>query len=67
MLKSLFTNNTLTNKYQSLINQINSLETNLKTLTDSELRAKTFYLKKKISNRKKFRHNIVGRIICFST
>ena len=47
MLKSLFTNNTLTYKYQSLINQINSLETNLKTLTDSELRAKTFYLKKK--------------------
>jgi preprotein translocase subunit SecA len=52
MLKSLFTNNTLTNKYQSLINQINSLETNLKTLTDSELRAKTFYLKKNIKQKK---------------
>jgi preprotein translocase subunit SecA len=52
MLKSLFTNNTLTNKYQSLINQINSLETNLKTLTDSELRAKTFYLKKKYQTEK---------------
>jgi preprotein translocase subunit SecA len=35
MLKSLFTNNTL-----------NSLESNLKLLTDSELRAKTFELKK---------------------
>jgi preprotein translocase subunit SecA len=46
MLKSLFTNNTLTNKYQSLITQINSLESNLKLLTDSELRAKTFELKK---------------------
>ena len=52
MLKSLFTNNTLTYKYQSLINQINSLETNLKTLTDSELRAKTFYLKKKYQTEK---------------
>lgn len=52
MLKSLFTNNTLTNKYQSLIDQINSLETNLKTLTDSELRAKTFYLKKKYQTEK---------------
>ncbi len=52
MLKSLFTNNTLTYKYQNLINQINSLETNLKTLTDSELRAKTFYLKKKYQTEK---------------
>lgn len=47
MLKSLFTNNKLTNKYQNLITQINSLESNLKLLTDTELRAKTFELKKK--------------------
>ena len=47
MLKSLFTNNIRTDKYQSLINQINSLEDYLKTLTDVELRAKTFELKNK--------------------
>jgi len=34
------------NKYQTLINQINALENNLKTLTDTELRNKTFQLKK---------------------
>jgi preprotein translocase subunit SecA len=52
MLKSLFTNNTLTNKYQSLITEINSLESNLKLLTDSELRAKTFELKKQYQKEK---------------
>jgi preprotein translocase subunit SecA len=46
MLKNPFNNNSLVNKYQSLINQINILEMNLKTLTDSELRAKSFKLKK---------------------
>ena len=46
MLKNPFYNNSLVNKYQKLINQINSLETNLKTLSDSELRAKSFNLKK---------------------
>jgi preprotein translocase subunit SecA len=46
MLKNPFTNNSLVNKYQSLINQINILETNLTTLSDSELRAKSFKLKK---------------------
>jgi preprotein translocase subunit SecA len=43
MLKNPFFN---TNKYQALINQINALENNLKTLTDTELRNKTFQLKK---------------------
>ena len=47
MLKSLFTNNILTDKYQSLITQINSREEYLKTLSDVELRAKTFELKTK--------------------
>lgn len=47
MLKNLFTQNSITNKYQSIINQINSLETNFNKLNDSELRAKTFELKKK--------------------
>jgi preprotein translocase subunit SecA len=47
MLKNPFNSNSLVNKYQSLINQINILETNLKPLTDSELRAKSFKLKKR--------------------
>jgi preprotein translocase subunit SecA len=47
MLKNLFTQNPIIHKYQSLISQINSLETNFNKLTDSELRAKTFELKKK--------------------
>jgi preprotein translocase subunit SecA len=45
MLKNPFNNNSLVNKYQSLISQINILENNLKTLSDSELRAKSFKLK----------------------
>jgi len=47
MLKNPFKNNSLVNQYQSLINQINILEDELKTLTDSELRAKSFQLKKR--------------------
>ena len=47
MLKNPFNKNSLVNKYQSLINQINTLESELKTLTDSELRAKSFKLKKR--------------------
>jgi len=47
MLKNPFKNNSLTNQYQSLINQINTLEDDLKLLTDSELRAKSFKLKKR--------------------
>ena len=46
MLKNPFNKNSLVNQYQSLINQINILENDLKTLTDSELRAKSFKLKK---------------------
>jgi preprotein translocase subunit SecA len=46
MLKNPFKNNSLVNKYQNLINQINILESELKYLTDSELRAKSFKLKK---------------------
>jgi preprotein translocase subunit SecA len=46
MLKNPFNNNSVVNKYQSLINQINTLEDDLKTLTDSELRAKSFQLRK---------------------
>jgi preprotein translocase subunit SecA len=46
MLKNPFKNNSLLNKYQSFINQINTFEAELKALTDSELRAKSFQLKK---------------------
>ena len=46
MLKNPFIKNSLVNKYQGLINQINTLEESLKTLTDSELRAKSFKLQK---------------------
>jgi preprotein translocase subunit SecA len=46
MLKNLFNSNSVVNKYQNLINQINTLESDLKTLTDNELRAKSFQLKK---------------------
>ncbi len=47
MLKNPFIKNSVINQYQTLINQINALENNLKTLTDTELRNKTFQLKNK--------------------
>lgn len=47
MLKNPFKNNSLINQYQNLISQINTLESDLKTLTDSELRAKSFKLQKR--------------------
>jgi len=46
MLKNLFRKNSITIQYKPLVNQINSLENNLKLLTDTELRDKTFKLKK---------------------
>nr|QGW12714.1 subunit A of preprotein-translocase [Nanofrustulum shiloi] len=46
MLKNPFQTTSSVTKYQKLIHQINSLETNFKTLSDSELRAKSFNLKK---------------------
>jgi preprotein translocase subunit SecA len=47
MLKNPFAKNSVTNKYQILVNQINAYEDQLKTLNDSELRAKSFRLQKK--------------------
>ena len=47
MLKNPFIKDSVTNNYNVLINQINALENNLKTLTDIELRNKTFQLKKR--------------------
>ena len=46
MLKTQFKSNSLLNKYQKLINEINGLEDNLKILTDSELRTQSFNLRK---------------------
>lgn len=46
MLKNPFNKNSLVNKYQNLIDQINILENDLKTLSDTELRAKSFKLRK---------------------
>ena len=53
MLKNPFKNNSLVNQYQSLINQINTLESELKTLTDSELRDKSFKLRKHYESEQK--------------
>ena len=46
MRKTLFKKNLVINKYQDLISQINILEDPFKILSDSELRAKNFQLKK---------------------
>lgn len=45
MRKNLFQTNSFLNKYQNVINEINLLEDSLKTLSDSELRTKSFKLK----------------------
>ena len=45
MRKNPFKKNSLINKYQDLISQINILEDNFKRLNDGELRAKSFKLK----------------------
>jgi preprotein translocase subunit SecA len=52
MLKNPFIKNSVINQYHALINQINDLENNLKTLTDTELRNKTSQLKKQYEQEK---------------
>ena len=47
MLKNIFSQKSVINKYKNLITQINLLESNFNKLSDTELRAKTFELKKK--------------------
>ncbi len=47
MLKNIFSQTSVINKYKNLIGQINLLESNFNKLSDTELRAKTFELKKK--------------------
>jgi len=48
MLKNIFSQKSVINKYKNLITQINLLESNFNKLSDTELRAKTFELKKNI-------------------
>ena len=52
MKKNLFKTNTFRNKYQTLVNEINILETQLKTLSDSELRAQNAKLKEQYNQTK---------------
>ena len=61
MLKNLFTNSSIVNKnkYQDLINQINLLENNFKSLSDSELKVKSFKLKKQYEDNKNLNSLIV--------
>ena len=42
MLKNPFIKDSAINQYQALINKINALKNNLKTLTNTKLRNKTF-------------------------
>jgi preprotein translocase subunit SecA len=46
MLRNPFTNSSLLQKYQGLVNQIKNLESELKLLSESELRARSFKLQK---------------------
>ena len=45
MIKSLFNQNSIVNNYRNLVNQINLLEKEITSLSDSELRTKIFQLK----------------------
>ena len=47
MIKNLFYKNSIANEYQSLINQINLFEKDFNILSNSQLRLKTFQLKRK--------------------
>jgi len=50
MLQTQFKSNSLINKYQKLINEINLLESNLQNFTDSELRTQSLYIRKQYNN-----------------
>jgi preprotein translocase subunit SecA len=65
MLNISFKANSLVKKYQTLINEINELESNLKLLSDTELRIKSFNLKKKYSTTKNL--NLLIAVSCALT
>ena len=46
MQKNLLKTNSFTNNYQQVINEINSFEANLKTLSNNELRVRNIKLQK---------------------
>ena len=46
MLKNPFKKNSIANEYQTLVTEINSLESKFQTLTDSEIRLKSSQLRK---------------------
>lgn len=46
MLKNPFKKNSIANEYQTLVTEINSLESKIKLLTDSEIRLKSNQLRK---------------------
>ena len=50
MLKNPFKQNSITNEYQILINEINSFEDKFKVLTDTEIQLKSMQLKKQYQN-----------------
>ena len=50
MLKNPSKKNSIANEYKILVNEINSLESNFKSLTDAEIRTKSFELKKRYQN-----------------
>jgi preprotein translocase subunit SecA len=52
MQKNLFQKSSVKTNYQNVVNQINSLEESFQALTDSELRAKNFKLKKQYQESK---------------
>ena len=58
MLKNLFNQNSIANKYKNLVSQINALEDTMQKLTDSELRAKTFELKNRYKAEQDLTHII---------
>jgi len=47
MLKNPFKKTSIANEYQTLVNEINSLESNFKLLTDTEIRTKSIQLRKR--------------------
>ena len=52
MLKNSVKNNSIKRQYQEFVNEINLLENDVKTLTDSELRTKSFKLQKQYQETK---------------
>ena len=59
MQKNLLQKNSITKKYQNLVNQINSFEDQFKILTDNELRVESFKLKKRYQQSKNL-NSLIG-------